>query len=253
MRPLRRAACLAALLAATAGAAEVDRSTLLSREAAQAWRAVGRVNVAGMRDRALCSGALIAPDVVLTAAHCLVHPRTGQPRPLGNVTFVAGWYGGDSAGHSRAAAVALHPDYHPGHPGARSREALGTDIALIRLETPFRPQDVPPFAIGQAPLPGAALTLVSYRRDRAHAPTLQDDCPYETVTGPLLLFGCRVTFGASGAPVFAHEDGEWRLVGVLAAMGTGTGPLAIAVRADLAVPMLLESLAKSTDREIPPS
>ncbi len=255
MQRLRRVATLVALLAAflvcPAVPAEISRSTLLSREAAQAWRAVGRVNVAGMRDRSLCTGALIAPDVVLTAAHCLIDPRTGEGWPVGNVTFVAGWYSGDMAGHSRAAAVAVHPDHRAGD---RSREGLGTDIALIRLATPLAPAHLAPFAIGEPPPPGAALTLVSYRRDRAHAPTLQDGCPYEAATGRLLLLACPVTYGASGAPVFAQVDGQWRVVGVLAAKGAdASAPLAVAVRADLAVPMLLELLPDPGAQARPPS
>jgi protease YdgD len=245
LRTLRLAACLAALLAAMANAAEVSRSTLLSREAAKAWRAVGRVNVAGMRDRGLCTGALIAPDVVLTAAHCLVHPRTGEPWPIGNVAFVAGWYVGDMAGHRRAVAVALHPDHLAGD---RSADGLGSDIALIRLAEPFAADAVTPFELAQPPLPGAALTLVSYRRDRPHAPTLQGGCPYQAVAGPLLILACPVTFGASGAPVFAQVEGQTRIVGILTAKGGGDeAPKAIAVRADLAVPMLMRSLAESSD------
>jgi protease YdgD len=234
------AALLAALLAGTAPAAEVDLATMLSREAAREWRAVGRVNVAGTGDRSQCTGTLIAPDVVLTAAHCLVHPGSGLPFAEGNVHFVAGWYGGEMTGHARAAAFAIHPGYRPGD---RTRDGLGTDVALIRLRDPLPHAAAPPFAVGTPPLPGAPLTLVSYRRDRAHAPTLQDGCPYETVTGPLLLLVCPVTFGASGAPVFAEIDGERRVVGVLAAMSGDLGePVAIAVRADTAVAMLLESL-----------
>lgn len=239
------AALLAALLAGTAPAAEVDLSTLLTREQAREWRAVGRVNVAGMRDRSQCTGTLIAPDVVLTAAHCLVHPGTGEAFPEGNVYFVAGWYGGDMAGSARAAAFAIHPGYIPGD---RSREGLGTDIALIRLREPLPAGDVPPFDVGTPPLPGAALTLVSYRRDRANAPTLQAGCPYQAVTGPLLLLDCPVNFGASGAPVFAQVQGETSVVGVLAARsGTRQNPLAIAVRADTAVTKLLETLPESGD------
>ena len=43
--------------------------TLLDAEGAHAWRGVGRVNVGGLSTRGLCTGTLIAPDVVLTVAN----------------------------------------------------------------------------------------------------------------------------------------------------------------------------------------
>ena len=232
MPRLSLATLAAALVAAAAGAAEIDASTLLSREAAHEWRAVGRVNVAGARDRSQCTGTLIAPDVVLTAAHCLVHPGTGQTWPEGNVHFVAGWYSGEMAGHARAAALAIAPGYRAG--------ALESDIALIRLREPLAAGAAPPFAVAAPPDPGAAVTLVSYRRDRAHAPSLQGDCRYLALDGPLMLLDCPVTYGASGAPVFAGTGGERRVVGVLSAMGGGGR--AVAVRADGIAAKLLEKL-----------
>ena len=38
------------------------------------WDAIGQVNVGGCRIAARCTGTLVAPDIVLTAAHCVVEP-----------------------------------------------------------------------------------------------------------------------------------------------------------------------------------
>ena len=51
---------------------------MLGPEEAAAYRGVGRLNIAGTR---FCTATLIAPAVVLTAAHCLFHPRTGARVP----------------------------------------------------------------------------------------------------------------------------------------------------------------------------
>lgn len=241
-RAFRAAGLVAAALVLAGGGArgaEVDRSTLLSRELAHEWRAVGRVNVAGARDRSQCTGTLIAPDLVLTAAHCLLHPGTGEPWPAGNVHFVAGWYGGEMTGHSRAAALAVAPGYDPRQP---ARASVSSDIGLIRLAEPLTAAQAPPFTVAAAPEAGTPVTLVSYRRDRAHAPTLQDDCRYRARDADLLLLACPVTFGASGAPLFAGPAGARRVVGVVSAMGEGG--TALAVRADALLDRLLPLLAE---------
>ena len=55
-------------------------------EEALAFHGVGRLNIAGSR---FCTATLIAPDVIVTAAHCLFHPQTGKRVPESELRFVA--------------------------------------------------------------------------------------------------------------------------------------------------------------------
>ena len=219
--------------------AEIAPSTLLNAEQAKPWRGVGRVNIATDRQRGMCTGTLIAADVVLTAAHCLVRRGTLQMFAPADVHFVAGWHKGRMTGHSRAAAMVLHPGW-TGQKATRI-EDLGTDMALIRLRTPLGTDAAAPFATGRPGLPGDPVELVSYRRDRAHALSRQSGCRYRAVNDAVLTLDCNVVPGASGAPVFARTKDGTRIVAVLAA---GNGNKAFAARADLAVPLLLELLPR---------
>ena len=224
----------------TVNAAEIDADTMLTQEQAKPWRGVGRVNVAGINRRGLCSGALIEPDLVLTAAHCVVSARTGQPFPVSEIHFVAGWYKGQKTWHRRAKALAIHPNYLANK--KTSVADLGADIALIRLDSAMNSAEAVPFPVVQPPLPGEPLTLVNYRRDRPHALTYQPGCPYNSITGSVLTIKCSVVQGASGSPVFRAEDETPQIVAVIVAKAAGGPVRAFAVRADQAVPLLKSML-----------
>lgn len=218
-----------AALAGPALAAEIGHETLLDAEEMQPWHGVGRVNIGGIDTHSLCTGTLVAPDLVLTAAHCVVKRQTGQPMAPGSIHFVAGWYKGEMTGHSTAAAVAVHPFYQPDAPESLT---MAADIALIRLRGPLEPDEARPLATAIPPAPGAPILVLSYRRDRPHVLTLQDECTYREQKGPLLILGCSVTSGASGAPVFARIDGEWRQIAMVVAISSdASGPLTYAVAA----------------------
>ncbi len=198
-------------------AAEVGRDTLLSAEASIQWRGVGRVNLAGTGRVGMCTGTLIRPDVVLTAAHCVVNLKTGQLRPVGTIHFVAGWRQGKGTGHARARAVVVHPDWQ--NVRSPSDYKYFSDLALIRLDNPLGPESAKPFDVARlGPFADAkAFTLVGYRRDRAHALTYQDDCQRLKQFQSRFLLICSAVQGASGSPIFAISPDGPQLVAVLSA------------------------------------
>jgi hypothetical protein len=73
----------------------------------------------------LCSGVLIAPDLVLTAAHCMTD------RAAYRVTVVDRGFRQRTL---RVAAVAMHPEFVP---GTTPRTQPGIDLAMLKLEAPL--------------------------------------------------------------------------------------------------------------------
>jgi protease YdgD len=234
-------ALLALIVAGEAGAGLLERRRMLTAEEHAPWRAVGRVNIASFDERGMCTGTLIAQDLVITAAHCVISGRTGAVYPPGNVTFVAGWRQGVAVAHSKAATIVIHPGYRRDAPV--DLERIGSDLALIRLRREIPADLAPHFKVAPAAVARGALTMISYRRDRAHALTRQEGCDVEGARDAVLALGCDVTFGASGSPLFVEVGGETRLVAVVSAMSRGrTGPLAWAVRVDAAIGEVLARL-----------
>ena len=82
----------AALAWALPGQAEGLRE-LATRDAGAEWQAVGLLAIGNHRQ---CTGALIAPDLVLTAAHCLF--EAGSPRRIdaAGIESRAGWRNGQT-------------------------------------------------------------------------------------------------------------------------------------------------------------
>jgi protease YdgD len=223
---------LAAAALQPAAALELGRLRMLNSAEHVPWRGVGRVNIeTSSVSRSMCTGTLIAEDLVLTAAHCVINPQSGVAYRLGDVHFVAGWRRGQKVAHSKAASIAVHPDYVLALQGRVER--VGIDLALIRLADPIPQAKAPFFALGPAPGPEMPLTLISYRQDRPHALTRQTGCEFVSIHDVVLELSCNVTFGASGSPLFMASGDEMRVVAVVAAMGTDARKPTDAVRAQL--------------------
>jgi hypothetical protein len=248
MRPLRglTAAVIAVLAAAAPAQAIVGGSATTGGTGAYPWQVA--VITSQDQEQWLCGGTLVASDLVLTAAHCVIGDD-GRIALPGQVKVLSGNTNIDNTTFSQAIDVGLYPGLD------LSRSVPSGDLAIVHL---------PIAAPGGAPLPvvgaaesslwdvGARLRITGWGVTSAGSDqsvkvlrwasvfrdpddTCTSDYGGDFVTGTMFCAGvpgggvdtCQ---GDSGGPIAAaltnptqlSNPDAWRLVGVTS-WGTGCG------------------------------
>lgn len=197
--------------------------------------------VVAVRVGGLCTGTLVAPRVVLTAAHCVGDAIEAGFTNVGRVDFGDGrspWI--DSI---PIVDMTMHRLYKP-------PAFLKYDIALVRLARPA-PEGIEPLPISTRNLTdadqGLQLRVVGFGNTDGEAGTgagekRQVTLPLTTIYPEHISFGDRfynTCQGDSGGPTFATFDGVEYVVGVTSFGATGCQGSSSMTRTDVMWDVLL--------------
>lgn len=233
-------------MAQTRGLPTVEPDTPLrpldSAHDLRGWEAVGRLDTGA----GFCTATLIAPDLVLTAAHCLFDgpEDSATRRPDAALSFNAGLRNGYAVAHRGIRKSILHPDYTYGSPDDLNR--IRTDMALLQLDRAILEQTIRPIATRGSVGPGDVVQVVSYGAEREEYASLEDDCEVLAEDPGILVLSCSVVQGSSGSPVMVDRDGQMNVVSVVSALADwGDEPVALSAELQGELVVLLDLLDRS--------
>jgi len=184
------------------------------------WSAVVKVN---RHTGGFCTGVLIAPDKVATAAHCLWLSRTGNWLRPEALHVVENYRRGDWTADSVVVSYVMGPDEALPREGDNASTHL--DWAVLTLETPLG-DGIEIAETDYLDFPGTVVLQAGFSQDSRHVLTLHRNCTIlDTFDGArVLTHDCDAVHGDSGSPIMVmNESGILELLALHSATGDVDG------------------------------
>lgn len=222
LRPVLGGLCAALALACPLGAEE--RRGPAEVLAATGWLGYGPAPRAGS---ASCTATLIAPDLILTADHCLMRMKTHEVIAPATIRFILE-QGSGPATPARRGVASWVASLSPAE-GATGD--TGYDIGLLRITPAFTPDEARPLPLASVGTDFVTpFLMVGYPISAPDRPVVREPCIPAAVDDRHVGFDCPVEGGFSGGPVAGWNGTEWQLIAVVVAAMSGDGAVKSAAR-----------------------
>lgn len=198
------------------------------------WAAIGSLEL----QDGTCTGTLVGPSLVLTAAHCVTD--TGD-ETLTPVSFSAGLSRGISQGEAKVVGAVFDPAYTPdtqpagggnGHDWALVvlDRALGDEIGYLDIH------ELTDTNLSQIGRSGLIVNQAGYSWDTGDNLSGNQGCRIvEAFEDNSILHECDTAQGDSGSPFLLNVDGQWKIIAVDSQFFSATDDKTPFSRANLAV------------------
>ena len=230
------AAATGAVIASNPAQAIVGAAELAARQVAQHLVII-------RTGRSLCTGTVLANDLVLTAGHCLRRGDKIEVRPFEERKF------------HQVIDTAVHPQFDP----ARQAMPNRVDLALLKLASPLSDRARPARLARRPPTPGEAVLVAGYGRHDADSFDITGRARMATMVTLERRVGIQLMLrdptmlpeeaqlgacgGDSGGPAFAVRD-SLVVIGVVTAAPERCGGLTLVTPIGVYLDWIVETARK---------